>query len=108
LQRGQPVAGLDPELARNIARACHDHWSSTAAIADQVQVPVTAASAMLEQLADAGYLERRVGRGDGDVEWHTTITGGAQRGRNRMSWMNGKARTRCPGPVVHAVIRPVR
>ena len=37
LQRGRPVAGVDPELARNIARACHNHWSSTAAIAEQAR-----------------------------------------------------------------------
>jgi hypothetical protein len=84
LQRGTPVAGVDPETARNIARACHDHWSSTAAIAHQVHVPAEELAVMLDQLADAAYLQRRDGGdGDGDgvewsgVEWNTTITGGA-------------------------------
>jgi predicted nucleotidyltransferase len=68
---------VDPGTARNIARACHDHWSTTAAIANQVHVPAGALTPMLRQLADAGYLEQRDGR-DGDrAEWNTTITGGA-------------------------------
>ncbi len=32
---------------------------------------------MLDQLAAAGYLQRRDGGDDGRVEWNTTITGGA-------------------------------
>lgn len=77
LQRGTPVAGVDPETARNIARACHDHWSSTAAIADKLHVPAEELAVMLDQLANGAYLQRRDGGDGGRVEWNTTITGGA-------------------------------
>lgn len=77
LQRGTPVAGVDPQTARNIARACRDHWSSTAAIADQVHVPADELAALLAQLADAGYLQRRDAHDGDSSEWNTTLTGGA-------------------------------
>jgi hypothetical protein len=77
LQRGTPVAGVAPETARNIARACHDHWRTTTAIADRVRVPATELTKLLEQLTDAGYLQRQDDRHSARTEWNTTITGGA-------------------------------
>ena len=77
LQRGTPVAGVALETARNIARACHDHWRTTTAIPDRVRVPAAQLTELLERLTDAGYLQRRDGRHSARAEWNTTITGGA-------------------------------
>lgn len=77
LQRGTPVAGVAPETARNMARACHDHWRTTTAIADRVRVPAAELTELLEQLTDTGYLQRRDDRHSARAEWNTTITGGA-------------------------------
>lgn len=79
LQKGVPVGGVDPDLARQIARACHDRWSSAEALAIRLDMPVEPLRPMLEQLTDAGYLERRdTGSGSGGPdEWNTTLAGGA-------------------------------
>ena len=78
LQRGVPVAGVDPQVAREIVRACHDSWRSTERVADRVRLPVEVAVSMLRQLADAGFLELRDAQwSSGDEEWNTTLAGGA-------------------------------
>jgi len=77
LQRGTPVAGVAPETARNIARACHDHRRTTTAIADRIRLPAGELTELLEQLNDAGYLQRQDDRHSARTEWNTTITGGA-------------------------------
>ncbi len=68
MQRGIPVAGVAPETARNIARACHDHWRTITAIADRVRVPAAELTELLEQLTDAGYLQRREDRHSAGTE----------------------------------------
>ena len=92
LQRDTPVAGLDPALARDLARNCHGDWTLTVAVADRCKLPVADTRAALTQLAEAGYLQRRdpsyarnwegtvdpddpdgVGYAD---EWTTTLPGG--------------------------------
>lgn len=79
LQRGVSVGGVEPELARAIARCCHDRWSTPAQIAYGVRVDESAVAPMLEGLAMAGFLDSRAGTrpSDGGREWNTTLSGGA-------------------------------
>jgi predicted nucleotidyltransferase len=78
LQRGTPVAGIDPETARTIARTCHFDWTSVDTVAERLGQPVEVVVPMLESLADAGYLERQPTRHEpGGTEWTTTVAGGA-------------------------------
>lgn len=81
LQRGTPVSGVEPELARSLARACHDWWSSADRVGYRVKMPPEEVAPLLDQLVEGGYLERREERqvgGAGTVtEWYTTLAGGA-------------------------------
>lgn len=79
LKRGVTVAGVEPELARTLARACCRDWTGTAVVAERVKLPAAEVVAMLGQLADADYLERRNATWPGEIddEWTTTIGGGA-------------------------------
>jgi predicted nucleotidyltransferase len=78
LQRGVSVAGVDPEMARQLARSCHDRWTTTGVLADRVRLPAQAVAPLLRQLADAGFLERRDACWAGETdEWNTTLAGGA-------------------------------
>jgi len=60
LQRGTRVAEVEPQLARNPARACHDDWSSADFVGYQVKMTPEAVARLLDQLVDEGFLERRV------------------------------------------------
>jgi hypothetical protein len=80
LQRGVGVAGVDPDVARRLARACHGGASyPTSVVATWSQVSRGEADELLARLADAGFLERQVRQWDGEshVEWATTVRGGA-------------------------------
>lgn len=83
LQRGGLIAGIEPELARDIARACHHGWVSTSEVAVQLKLSAEDVARKLRSLERAGFLERRDSsfrgssfRGDTD-EWSATISGGA-------------------------------
>src|SRR5680860_194740 len=80
LQRGVEVAGVDPDIARRLARACHGGPSyPTPVVATWSRVSPDEADELLARLAAAGFLERRVRQWDGEshVEWATTVRGGA-------------------------------
>jgi DNA-binding Lrp family transcriptional regulator len=79
LQRGVPVAGVDPATARALARACHDHWSPAPWLADQAKVAPEAVDEMLQNLVDGGFLKRRDAElwPEETYEWNTTLAGGA-------------------------------
>ncbi len=79
LQRGVLVAGVPPDVARDVARACRGYWSSTALIAARLRLPVEQAHILLAGLENAGYLERRDAQlpDNGPDEWNTTTAGGA-------------------------------
>jgi hypothetical protein len=79
LQRGVPVAGVEPELARSIARACHDRWSPLGQISYEVRVAPQELAPLVGQLEQAGFLESRSGphTAGGERAWNTTLAGGA-------------------------------
>lgn len=78
LQREVLIAGIEPQTARRIARACHNGWTSTGDVAAETGLPVNEVGRMLRKLEDAGFLERRNGsRPDQEDEWNTTVAGGA-------------------------------
>ncbi|WP_448072274.1 hypothetical protein [Georgenia yuyongxinii] len=80
LQRGRPVAGVEPELARDLARACAYHWRHTEFVASRVHRPAEEVMPLLEQLAAAGFLESELkdfGDGDGSEPWWTTTLPGS-------------------------------
>ena len=78
LQRGMSVGGVEPERARDLARACHRGWKATGDVAGRLNLPADDAERMLHQLADAGFLERRDSSWPDETdEWNTTVPGGA-------------------------------
>jgi hypothetical protein len=80
LQRGVQVAGVDPDVARRLARACHGgHAYPTSVVATWSQLSPGETDELLACLAEAGFLERQVRQWDGEshVEWATTVRGGA-------------------------------
>jgi hypothetical protein len=77
LQRGVLVAGVEPELARSIARSCHDRWSELDQIAYEVRVAPSDLAPLATQLEQAGFLEGRPASRSGQREWNTTLAGGA-------------------------------
>lgn len=74
LQRGTLIAGLDPEIARFIARCCSPDWTSLGYVAHRLKVSDADAERMLLALAAEGYLTRR---DEHAQEWKTTIPGNA-------------------------------
>jgi hypothetical protein len=79
LQRGQPVAGLPPELARQLAKACHAAWTNTERITWVCKLADDDTTAALERLQAEGYVNQRT-IGDLDsrsVQWETTFKGAA-------------------------------
>jgi hypothetical protein len=79
LQRGAPVAGVDPEVARSLAKACHDRWSDAEVLAEAVHLPADVVAPLLDQLVEGGFLHRRLlASPDAPApEWNTTLAGGA-------------------------------
>jgi len=67
LQRDVQVAGVDPDVARRLARACHGgHAYPTSAVATWSQLSAGEADELLARLAEAGFLERHVRQWDGE------------------------------------------
>ena len=79
LKRGAEVAGIEPGLARDVARACRDDWRFPEYVAERVHLPLQEASALLERLEAEGFLERGEEKWDGALEpvWTTAVRGGA-------------------------------
>lgn len=72
------IGGIDPETARAIARACHQGWVSTRAVATQLTLEPEDTGRMLRRLEHAGFLERRDSSLAGETdEWNATVSGGA-------------------------------
>lgn len=79
LERGAEIAGIEPDLARRIARACST-GAFTRYVASRVHLDVAEVWPLLETLESAGYLRRRDRlAGEGDTEWSLTIAGSALR-----------------------------
>lgn len=80
LQRGVGVAGVDPELARRLARGCHgDTPQETDTVAARAGTDVTEALDGLSHLEQAGYVERSTitDSSEHGAGWVTTVRGGA-------------------------------
>jgi DNA-binding MarR family transcriptional regulator len=78
LQRGVLIGGIDPERARELARACHHGWVSTREVAAKLKLAPEDTGRKLRRLEDAGFLERRDGSFTGETdEWNATVSGGA-------------------------------
>ena len=77
LQRGVTVAGIEPGVARALARACLVDWTRTEYIAHVVKVDVAEADRLLHQLASDGYVMHQTREYDGEPEvwWNTTLLG---------------------------------
>ncbi|WP_460751592.1 nucleotidyltransferase domain-containing protein [Myceligenerans cantabricum] len=77
LQREAPVAGIDPGLARDLARACLHDWTRSAYIAHVVKADVAEAERLLGQLESEGYVARKAHERGGEAElwWNTTLRG---------------------------------
>lgn len=86
LQRGTLVSGIDPEVARAVARLCHWDPVPSSYVAARQDVPEAVARGWLEALEEDDFLERSIGRGwdgtkvVGQDEWTTTVRGGALAG----------------------------
>lgn len=74
LKRDVLVAGLDPEVARTVARICHAGWTTIEGIAHRSHLSIPLACAATERLTEAEFLE--LGEIGGDCVWRTTLAGG--------------------------------
>lgn len=78
LERESLVAGVEPEFARQLARACHEGWAPTGHVAARVARSAIQAGGALRRLCHAGFLEHRPSTwADESDEWTTTVRGGA-------------------------------
>lgn len=77
LQCDVPVAGIDPGLARDLARACLHDWTRSAYIAHVVKVDGAEAERLLNQLESEGYVARKARERGSDAElwWNATLRG---------------------------------
>ena len=79
LQRSVDVAGIEPGLAREAARACRVDWTSAEYVAERLHLPLDEAVAVLGRLEQEGFLERSEQKWGGKPTpvWTTTVSGGA-------------------------------
>ena len=75
LQRGVAVAGLDPQLARSVVRACQGDLTRPELIAYRAKLDSLSANRALHLLEDCGFV--RYVDADGRVGWVTTTAGNA-------------------------------
>src|SRR5690606_17737733 len=77
LQRGVAVAGIEPMLARRVARACLHDWAHAEYVASVVKVDVAEAELLLGRLEAEGFVTHEDRDYDGKVEpwWNTTLLG---------------------------------
>lgn len=57
LQRGVEVAGIEPGIARDVARACHGDWTLAEYVAERLPLRLGETVAMLGSLQQEGFLE---------------------------------------------------
>ncbi|MCP2286867.1 hypothetical protein APR04_005812 [Promicromonospora umidemergens] len=90
LQRGVTVAGIEPGVARALARACLVDWTRTEYIAHVVKVDVTEADRLLHQLESDGYVMQQTREYDGEPEvwWNTTLLGSGLAGASFLKPIN--------------------
>lgn len=80
LSKNEPVCGVDPAVARSVARECNFRDTDACGIAHKLKITTDAAHDILAALEGGGYLtEKTVTTGDGQVltQYATTISGGA-------------------------------
>lgn len=75
LNRDETVAGVMPDVARDLARLCHLDWRDAEWVAARLKIDARTTAGLLAQLTAGGYLQQREERGE--TEWHTTMAGGA-------------------------------
>lgn len=82
LQRGVAVAGIEPRLARELARACLRDWTHTERIAHLAKADVSETQRLLHQLESEGLVAHQTRKygGEPQVEWNTTLRGSALAG----------------------------
>jgi predicted nucleotidyltransferase len=80
LSKNTPVCGVDPAVARNVARECNFRDTDARGVAYKLKLTTDAARDILAALEDGGYLtEKTVMTGDGRAltQYATTVSGGA-------------------------------
>lgn len=79
LQRGVEVAGLEPGVAREVARACHSDWTLAEYVAERLHLRLDETVAALGRLQLEGFLERseQTWGGSPNPVWTTSLRGGA-------------------------------
>ncbi|MCP2284173.1 hypothetical protein APR04_003093 [Promicromonospora umidemergens] len=90
VQRGVTVAGIEPGVARALARACLVDWTRTEYIAHVVKVDVAEADRLLHQLESGGYVTHQSLEYDGEPEawWNTTLLGSGLAGASFLKPIN--------------------
>jgi len=68
LQRGVEVAGIEPALARDVARACLHDWTHIENVAHVVKVDADEAGRLLRRLESEGYVTHENCCAPGSVE----------------------------------------
>jgi hypothetical protein len=74
LKPGVPVAGVDPEVAREIARAVYLRNGRLELIAERAGLEADEADAALFALTEEGFLSTGFAA-DGEQQWRTTVAG---------------------------------
>ncbi|MGY0386357.1 hypothetical protein ACWZJV_05240 [Nocardioides sp. WG-D5] len=79
LQRGVEVAGIEPGIARDVARACHGDWTLAEYVAERPHLWPGETVAMLGSQQQERFLKcSEQKRGDSPKPvWTTTLSGGA-------------------------------
>lgn len=88
LQRGVTVAGIEPGVARALARACLVDWTRTEYIAHVVKVDVAEADRLLHQLESDGFVTHQTREHDGEILWNTTLRGSGLAGASFLKPIN--------------------
>ena len=74
LQKGVAIVGIEPTLARDIVRSCHDWSRSLDQLLYRFDLPPATLVSYLEALTSNGYLEVETIRDE--AYWKTTLRGG--------------------------------
>ncbi|GAA1874446.1 hypothetical protein [Myceligenerans crystallogenes] len=82
LERAVAIAGIEPDLARSIARACLHDWAFTERVAHVVKIDLAQANELLRRLQTEGYVtnEPCEYEGEPDLLWSVTLRGSALAG----------------------------
>lgn len=84
------MAGIEPGVARALARACLVDWTRTEYIAHVVKTDVAEADRLLRQLESDGYVTHQTREYDGEPEvwWNTTLLGSGLAGASFLKPIN--------------------